>query len=139
MGVEPIVDIVSVEGFEAALVAAANRERAAVDPGRTAVIVRESEVGDVVATLRGAGIDAVDPRDDESMGLAADLVVLAAESANGLEFDAVVVLEPLRIARRGSTNGELTNRGLRTLYVAMTRPTRRLALVTTEELPASLL
>ncbi len=139
VGVEPIVDIVSVEGFEAALVAAANRERAAVDPGRTAVIVRESEVGDVVATLRGAGIDAVDPRDDESMGLAADLVVLAAESANGLEFDAVVVLEPLRIARRGSTNGELTNRGLRTLYVAMTRPTRRLALVTTEALPASLL
>ena len=139
VGVEPIVDVLEPSRFDEGIVAAARRERAAVDPGRTAVIVNESEVERVTATLRAAGIDAVDPRDDESMGLAADLVVLAAESANGLEFDAVVVLEPLRIARRGSADGALTNRGLRTLYVAMTRPTRRLAIVTTEELPASLL
>ncbi len=139
VGVDPIVEVVAAEQFDRAIVAAATRERAAVDPGRTAVIVSESEVERVVAILRRGGLAAVNPREDESVGLAADLVVLAAESANGLEFDAVVVLEPLRIARRGSASDQLTNRGLRTLYVAMTRPTRRLALVTTEALPASML
>ena len=139
VGVEPIVEVVGVDDFDDAVARAAARERAAVEPGRVAVIVIESEVERVVATLRARGLAAVDPRDDESAGLGADLVVLAAESANGLEFDAVVVLEPLRIARRGSSTGEMTNRGLRTLYVAMTRPTRRLALVTTEALPASML
>ena len=139
VGVEPIVEVVDVERFDDAVAQAAEREREAVDPGRMAIIVIESEVERLVAALRARGIAAVDPRDDESAGLGADMVVLAAESANGLEFDAVVVLEPLSIARRGSTTGEMTNRGLRTLYVAMTRPTRRLALVTTEALPASLL
>ena len=139
VGVEPIVEVVGVDDFDDAVTRAAARERAAVEPGRVAVIVIESEVERVAEALRARGLAAVDPRDDESAGLGADLVVLAAESANGLEFDAVVVLEPLRIARRGSSTGEMTNRGLRTLYVAMTRPTRRLALVTTEALPNSLL
>ncbi len=139
VGVDPILELVDVERFDDALVVAAQRERDAVDPGRVAVIVSESEVERVVSTLRAGGVTAVDPRQDESGGLAADLVVLAAESANGLEFDAVLVLEPLRIARRGSTGGELTNRGLRTLYVSMTRPTRRLALLSSEPLPESLL
>lgn len=139
VGVEPIVEVVGVDDFDDAVARAAARERAAVEPGRVAVIVIESEVERVAEALRARGLAAVDPRDDESAGLGADLVVLAAESANGLEFDAVVVLEPLRIARRGSSTGEMTNRGLRTLYVAMTRPTRRLALVTTEALPNSLL
>ncbi len=139
VGVDPIVEVVEADRFDDAVAQAAARERAAVDPGRVAVIVIESEVERVVATLRARGLAAVDPRDDESAGLGADLVVLAAESANGLEFDAVVVLEPLQIARRGSSTDEMTNRGLRTLYVAMTRPTRRLALVTSEALPSSLL
>ncbi len=139
VGVDPIVEVVDADRFDDAVARAAARERAAVDPGRVAVIVIESEIERVVATLRARGLAAVDPRDDESAGLGADLVVLAAESANGLEFDAVVVLEPLHIARRGSSTGEMTNRGLRTLYVAMTRPTRRLALVTSEALPSSLL
>ena len=139
VGVEPIVEVVGVDDFDDAVTRAAARERAAVEPGRVAVIVIESEVERVAEALRARGLAAVDPRGDESAGLGADLVVLAAESANGLEFDAVVVLEPLRIARRGSSTGEMTNRGLRTLYVAMTRPTRRLALVTTEALPNSLL
>ena len=57
----------------------------------------------------------VDARDLRKGGLSAPLVLLAADSANGLEFDAVVVVEPAVIA------GE-TARGLRTLYVALTRP-----------------
>ena len=79
-------------------------------------------------------------RDHESRGLSADLVVLPAEGANGLEFDAVVVVEPGQIAksRRRGRRWVTTARGLRTLYVAMTRPTRRLAVIAAEELPATL-
>ena len=85
------------------------------------------------------GLEAVDPRDQESKGLSADLVVLSAEGANGLEFDAVVVVEPGQIVNRGSENGaSVTPRGLRTLYVSLTRPTRRLAVIASEELPATL-
>ena len=54
-------------------------------------------------------------------------MLLAADACNGLEFDSVVVVEPALIAA-GSTSGArarpATTRGLRTLYVALTRPTR---------------
>jgi DNA helicase IV len=66
--------------------------------------------------------------------------VLGAEGANGLEFDATIVVEPGQIASRGSLDASTTTpRGLRTLYVAMTRPTRRLAIVASGALPATLL
>jgi DNA helicase IV len=48
-----------------------------------------------------------------------------------LEFDAVVVVEPAAIAG-GDT------RGLRLLYVAMTRPIQHLSIVHAEPLPALL-
>jgi DNA helicase IV len=110
-----------------------------VAPGRVAVIVAGARVPEIVDLLVGHGIDAIDPREQESRGLSADLVVLAAEGANGLEFDATIVVEPAQIASRGSADPKKTTaRGLRTLYVAMTRPTRRLAIVACEELPATL-
>ena len=138
-GAQPIVDQVSAADFADALVAAVRRERDAVAPGRLAVVVTSSRVGEIVDTLVGAGIVAIDPREHESKGLAADLVVIGAEGANGLEFDGVIVVEPGQIARRGADGGEQeTARGLRTLYVAMTRPTRRLAIIACEPLPASL-
>jgi DNA helicase IV len=64
-------------------------------------------------------------------GLFEPLVLLAAEGANGLEFDSVIVVEPALIA------GE-TPRGLRTLYVALTRPTQRLSVVHLAPPPAPL-
>jgi superfamily I DNA/RNA helicase len=76
-------------------------------------------------------------------GLGRRVTVLAAEGAKGLEFDAVVVVEPALIAAVGQDSADegppvATTRGLRTLYVAMTRPTRRLALVYAEPLPVDL-
>ena len=68
----------------------------AVAPGRVAVIVTGERVEEIVAILRSKGLDAIDPRDQESRGLGADLIVLSAEGANGLEFDGVVVVEPGR-------------------------------------------
>jgi DNA helicase IV len=138
-GTVPVVEVVAPEDFAATLVEATIRECRAVTPGRVAVIVAGARVAEIVELLRGHGLDAIDPREQESRGLSADLVVLAAEGANGLEFDATIVVEPAQIASRGSSDPALsTPRGLRTLYVAMTRPTRRLAIVACQELPSTL-
>jgi hypothetical protein len=56
------------------------------------------------------------------------IVVLGAEAAKGLEFDNVIVVEPAQVAAESP-------QGLRALFVALTRPTRRLALVHAEPLP----
>ncbi len=138
-GLVPLVECVAPDEFERRLVEAARREVAAVEPGRVAVIATRSRVGELVGTLREGGLDAVDPSAHDSKGLAADLVVVAAEGANGLEFDAVIVVEPGQIAIRGATgDSTFSSRGLRTLYVALTRPTRRLSVVAAEDLPTTL-
>ena len=138
-GTEPIVEVVAREAFASTLVEATRRESAAVLPGRVAVITSGERVDEIVELLRVNGLDAVDPRVADSRGLGADLVVLAAEGANGLEFDATIVVEPVQIASRGSSDVTATTpRGLRTLYVAMTRPTRRLSIVACEGLPLTL-
>ena len=51
--------------------------------------------------------------------------------AKGLEFDQVIVVEPARIAAAES-------RGLQRLYVALTRPTQRLAVLHALPLPVDL-
>jgi DNA helicase IV len=133
------VDQVGREEFVATLTDVTRREVDVVAPGRVAVIVTGERVEEIVSILRSRGLDAIDPRDQESKGLGADLIVLSAVGANGLEFDGVVVVEPGQIASRGARGGEfVTPRGLRTLYVAMTRPTRRLAIVAVEALPDTL-
>jgi DNA helicase IV len=138
-GFQPKVHEVGVDEFEASLVEMVREEVESVAPGRVAVIVVGRRVQEILDVLDRGGIHAIDPRDQESRGLAADLVVLAADGANGLEFDAVVVVEPSEIASRGSIDPSvLTQRGLRTLYVAMTRPTRRLAIIAQGELPKTL-
>ena len=86
---------------------------------------------ELTRALDEAGLDPIDPRDPAGDGLAAGLVVLPADETNGLEFDSVIVVEPSLIAAVGDEPaGEgppvATTRGLRTLYVALTRPTRRL-------------
>jgi len=138
-GVEPLVRNVTADEFNATLSEVTRGEIDSVVPGRVAVIVAGYRVAEILSTLRANGIDAVDPTDPESRGLSANLVVLAAEGSNGLEFDAVIVVEPGQIANRGAPDGVgTTARGLRTLYVALTRPTRRLAIVACHELPETL-
>jgi DNA helicase IV len=110
---------------------AAVEEMEAVRPGRVAIIAPESVRGSLADALARAGTPVVDARDMRKGGLSEPLVLLAADSANGLEFDSVVVVEPALIA------GE-TARGLRTLYVALTRPTQRLTVVSLTTPPAAL-
>jgi superfamily I DNA/RNA helicase len=57
--------------------------------------------------------------------------LLSVEDAKGLEFDAVTVVEPDRIARESA-------QGLRSLYVALTRATQWLTVVHSGSLPAAL-
>jgi superfamily I DNA/RNA helicase len=104
---------------------------AAVGSGRVAVLAPGSMLTPIATALTEAGTPVVDPRDMRRGGLSDPLVLLAADAANGLEFDAVVVAEPGLIAGT-------TARGLRTLYVALTRPTQRLTLVHAAPLPAPL-
>jgi DNA helicase IV len=124
------------------LAAVAREEVAAVAPGRVAVLGPAVLLPEIVHALGDAGLDPVDPRDPTGGGLAAGLVVLPADETNGLEFDAVVLVEPALIAAVGdelAAEGPpvTTTRGLRTLYVACTRPTRRLTVVHAEPLPAA--
>ncbi|MBF6239716.1 AAA family ATPase [Nocardia otitidiscaviarum] len=79
-------------------------------PGTTAVIAPH----DLVAELSEVGGDSVR--------------VLTVHDVKGLEFDAVILVEPGRLL------GE-SPRGLNDLYVALTRATQRLAVVHTEDLP----
>jgi DNA helicase IV len=99
-----------------------------VAPGTAAVLAPASLVADLAVALDAAGVEATDPRRD---GLGAPLSLLPVDLANGLEFDAVLVVEPAAIV-------EESPQGLRALYVALTRPTRRLAVVHTRPLPAAL-
>jgi DNA helicase IV len=138
-GHRPVVERVTPEHLGAALASVARREAELVAPGRVAVIVAAARVAEVVDRLREHGLDAVDPRSPQTRGLGADLVVIAAEGSNGLEFDGVIVLEPGQIAARGGRDGAPTPRGLRTLYVALTRPIRRLVVLHTGDLPPTLL
>jgi DNA helicase IV len=57
--------------------------------------------------------------------------VLTPRQAKGLEFDHVVVVEPAAVADEG-------DRGLRELYVALTRPTKTLVVVHARPLPDGL-
>ena len=112
-------------------------------PGRVAVLGPAVMLPELARALAEAGLDPVDPRDPGGEGLAAGLVVLPADETNGLEFDSVIVVEPSLVAAVGDEPaGEgppvATTRGLRTLYVALTRPTKRLAVVHADPLPVEL-
>ena len=88
------------------LLSAAAREVAAFDDGLLAIIGPRSLVESAVMD---------------------DTFILTPPQAKGLEFDHVVVIEPALIA------GEGGERGLRELYVALTRPTKTLVVVHSRE------
>ena len=73
---------------------------------------------------KGSGMSAVLERD----AMTRPVTIVPAAAAKGLEFDAVVVVEPSAFAGSGQ-------RGLRLLYVAMTRPIQHLSIVHALPLP----
>ncbi len=93
--------------------------------GTVGVIVPSSLLRPVAARLAAAGIDF-----GQANARALDLpvTVLTVSDAKGLEFDAVVVVEPNRMVAEAP-------QGLRALYVAVTRATQRLVVIHAEGLP----
>jgi DNA helicase IV len=96
--------------------------------GRVAVICAGSHVGELARALVERGVPF---GESGKRGLDEPVTLVPLELAKGLEFDSVVVVEPARIVREAA-------QGLRALYVAMTRSTKRLSLVHAEPLPAAL-
>jgi hypothetical protein len=112
---------------DAGLGDAVRAEVTALSEGRLAVIVPVGLREEVVRVLRKA----VPQGFDERGVLDSPVAVLTVREAKGLEFDVVVVVEPLAMVHESP-------RGLNDLYVALTRSTRRLGIVHTGDLPAML-
>ncbi|GAB3611781.1 HelD family protein [Humibacter ginsengisoli] len=106
-------------GIVDATVEAVAHDRGIDDTGTLAVIVPVAladEVADAVSRRFGADAGR------GASGLVKPIVVLTAQDAKGLEFDAVVIADPDALVAESP-------RGASALYVAMTRPTQRLTLV----------
>jgi DNA helicase IV len=113
--------------------AAAEAVGALAEEGSIGVIVADPDVPALTAALdRLAAEHAVLGRDDEDdEDEASRITVVPATLAKGLEYDHVVVAEPAAIV-------EAEPRGLRRLYVVLTRAVSRLVVVHGRPLPAEL-
>jgi DNA helicase IV len=98
-------------------------------PGSVGVVCADAAVDDVVALLAGAGIDAAALTDDGEE--AAAVAVVPATLVKGLEFDAVVVVDPAAIVAAEP-------RGLHRLYVVLTRAVSTLVVLHRGDLPEPL-
>ena len=96
------------------------------EAGTMAVVAPAAEVPVLAMALDAALPGQVG--DGHRRALSARVSVLAPEEVKGLEFDDMVVVEPAAIIAGSS-------RGRSDLYVAMSRPTRRLVVVHHEALP----
>jgi DNA helicase IV len=123
---EPTIRAVPVPEVPAASLAEAFALMA--DHALIAVIAPEELVPELVRLVRRHEEVGLLERD----AMSRPVTIVPAPAAKGLEFDAVVVVEPTLIA--GSDP-----RGLRLLYVAMTRPIQHLSIVHALPLPAPLL
>lgn len=99
-------------------------EVGALGEGRLAVVAPRANLASLAEHL--APWLAVEEDD-----LLAQVVLLSAERVKGLEFDVVVVVEPEAVVAE-------SRHGHRSLFVALTRPTRRLVLAHRGALPAGL-
>ena len=116
---------VNAEDLLAVLPGLAKEEHAAVGAGRLAIITTQARIdrwGTALAEVDGVAFA------DEPTALDAATVVLTPVQSKGLEFDAVLVVEPAEILAE-------PDRGARDLYVALTRATQRVGIVHTGPRP----
>ncbi|MHB1986960.1 MAG: ATP-binding domain-containing protein [Acidimicrobiales bacterium] len=115
------------------VVSASLAESAAAGGGKVAVIAPVALLDELAGRL---AVPSAGAHEDLSAAearrlLDAPMSVLGIDAARGLEFDSVVLVEPTQLVAEHS-------QGLRALYVALTRTTKRLQIVYAEALPASL-
>ena len=101
-------------------------EAAAVGDGKLAVLVPAGRAEELAEPL-GADLPAATARQGPAV-LDAPVAVLTVAEAKGLEFDAVLVVDPAAILAGGP-------HGANDLYVALTRATARLGVVHPGDLP----
>ena len=126
-GVPPWAEVLpgDATGRDRTLAARVAAERDAVGEGRTAVLVPSARLSETRAALVDAGLVGAEADPDD---LDVAVVVLAVGGSKGLEFDAVLVVEPQEIL-------DESPRGRNDLYVALTRATQRLGVLYSGELP----
>jgi DNA helicase IV len=135
-GVPPRAVPARAEQLEDTVAKVLAEETGAVGDGRTAVLVPSGRLDGLRARLLGVGGSGGIGSDGAGshgveVDLTAPVVVLPVSAAKGLEFDAVVVVEPAELLAESP-------RGQGDLYVALTRATQRLAVVHGEPLPPML-
>jgi hypothetical protein len=104
-----------------------------VDGDEAVVAEVRRRTGELADAWSSVGVVAPEPFFARLQDGADNVTVVLPDQAKGLEFDAVVVVEPAAIAHAGAGS-----RGLRLLYVALTRAVQELVVVHTRPLPRSL-
>jgi DNA helicase IV len=117
--------VISTDDVAAAVVDAVHTEQSL--RGTLAVVCAPEDEAALAAALAGYGITV--GRDEDGLEEAVSLVPVAL--AKGLEFDSVIVAEPSAIVDNAKF-------GLRALFVALTRATKRVTIVHSKPLPAAL-
>ncbi len=124
-GDEPVAMTVPAHLLDLQIADAVREELKVVGSGNIAVIAPDAMADRVDAALTEAGIEYGRAT---RQGLDRQVTVVPVSLAKGLELDSVIVVEPGRILTDET-------RGAQSLYVALTRSTKRLTLVATDELP----
>ncbi|MEO8695601.1 MAG: DNA/RNA helicase domain-containing protein [Acidimicrobiales bacterium] len=120
--------IVRVATITDGLIDVVRDELAEVEQGNVALVCPASLVDDVCDALGAAGIAYGRAT---RRGFDQQVTVVAVGMVKGLEVDSAIVVEPARIVSEEA-------QGMRALYVALTRATKRLTVVYAEPLPAVL-
>ena len=103
-------------------------EQKKADSGNLAIVAANSQIGEIESLLDNAEIVFGRPN---RRGLDEQLAVVQVGLVKGLEVDVLIVVEPKRII-------EEQIQGMRALYVALTRATKRVVVVHAEELPSNM-
>jgi DNA helicase IV len=107
------------------------RHRLTDDEGSIGLMAADADIAGLYERLRAAGLDTALLGQDEDALESSRLVCAPASLAKGLEFDAVIVVEPSRIVAAEP-------RGLHRLYVVLTRAVSALHIMHAQPLPAAL-
>ncbi|CAB4918442.1 unannotated protein [freshwater metagenome] len=128
-GEPPLILGVEQSELEAEIVERVRYELKTIGSGNIGVIVPESMADQVDSALTRAGIDYGRAT---RQGLEKQVTVVPVNLVKGLELDSVLVIEPKRML-------DEQIRGAQSLYVALTRSTKRLTVIYTGQLPSVLL
>lgn len=102
--------------------------RSILGRGAVGVVAPDDQCADITTALLAANLGVSVAT---TSGLGAEVTVVPVSVVKGLELDGIVVVDPARIINDPA-------HGLRSLYVALTRATRALSVVSASELPAVL-